>query len=155
MFRAIISPCNLLIFGAIALVFISERLFQRVYFIHLIRNLNWSDTSVSVLSGTYGTVLAVVLALVGGWLSDRIGAHGMLIGVAFVMAVLHVGFSLAAPLWANENVATVRQTLEPIFSICALPVLMGLCRKGIEEAQFSFYMAISNQADVAGILLSC
>lgn len=158
LFGAIITPRNLLIFGAIALVFISERLFQRVYFIHLIRNLNWSDTSVSVLSGTYGTVLAVVLALAGGWLSDRIGAHRMLIGVAFVMAVLHVSFSLAAPLWANENVATaglvVRQTLEPVFSICALPVLMGLCRKGIEGAQFAFYMAISNQADVAGILLS-
>lgn len=158
LFRAIILPRNLLIFGAIALVFISERLFQRVYFIHLIRNLNWSDTSVSVLSGTYGTVLAVVLALAGGWLSDRIGAQRMLIGMAFVMAVLHVGFSLAAPLWTNENVATaglvVRQTLEPVFSICALPVLMGLCRKSIEGAQFAFYMAISNQADVAGILLS-
>ena len=158
LFQAITVPRNLLIFGAIALVFISERLFQRVYFIHLIRNLGWSDTSVSVLSGTYGTVLAVVLALAGGWLSDRVGAYRMLIGVAFVMAVLHIGFSSAAPLWANENVATaglvVRQTLEPIFSICALPVLMGLCRKGIEGAQFAFYMAISNQADVAGILLS-
>ncbi len=74
------------------------------------------------------------------------------------MAALHIGFSASSPLWANESVATgglvVRQTLEPIFSIGALPVLMGLCRKGIEGAQFAFYMAISNQADVAGIFLS-
>lgn len=158
LFRAIVAPRNMAIFGAIALVFIGERLFQRVYFIHLIQNLGWSDTSVSVLSGTYGTVLAIVLSLAGGWLSDRIGAQRMLIYVALAMALLHIGFSVASPLWANTDVATaglvVRQTLEPIFSIGALPVLMNLCRKGIEGAQFAFYMAISNQADVAGIFLS-
>ncbi len=158
LFRAIIYPRNLLIFGAITLVFIGERLFQRVYFIHLIQKLGWSDTSVSVLSGTYGTLLAVGLSLAGGWLSDRVGAQRMLIGVALGMALLHIGFSIAAPLWTHESVATaglvVRQTLEPIFSIAALPTLMGLCRKGIEGAQFAFYMAISNQADVAGIFLS-
>ena len=156
--RALLAPQNLLLFGAIALVFIAERLFQRVFFLHLIQQLGWSDTSVSVLSGTYGTVVAIVLALAGGWLSDRVGAQRMLLGVAFFMGVLHVGFSAIEPLWANQGVATagivVRQTLEPIFSIAALPVLMGLCRRGVAGAQFAFYMALSNQADVLGIYLS-
>lgn len=156
--RALMVRRSLILFGAIALVFISERLFQRVYFFELIRNLGWTDTSVSVLSGTYGTVIAVGLALAGGWLSDRFGAQRILVAVAFGMGLLHVGFSLAAPLWANTGVATVaviiRQTLEPVFSIAALPVLMGLCRRGIEGAQFAIYMAISNQADILGIYLS-
>ena len=156
--RAILTPRPLAIFGAIALVFIGERLFQRAYYIHLIRQEGWTDTAVSVLSGTYGTLLAVALALLGGWLADAIGAQRMLLGTMLGMAVLHIGFSLAASSWADPAVATagliVRQTLEPIFSIAALPMLMSLCQRGIEGSQFAFYMAISNQADVAGIFLA-
>jgi PAT family beta-lactamase induction signal transducer AmpG len=156
--RAILTPRPLIIFGAIALVFIGERLFQRAYYIHLIRQEGWTDTAVSVLSGTYGTLLAVVLALLGGWLADAVGAQRMLLSTMLSMAVLHIGFSLAASSWADPAVATtglvVRQTLEPIFSIAALPMLMSLCQRGIEGSQFAFYMAISNQADVAGIFLA-
>lgn len=156
--RAILSPRPLLIFGAIALVFIGERLFQRAFNIHLIQQLGWTDTAVSVLSGTYGTLLAVALALLGGWLADIIGAQRMLLGTTLGMAILHIGYSLAAPSWADPTVATaglvVRQSLEPIFSIAALPMLMSLCQRGIEGSQFAFYMAISNQADVIGIFLA-
>ena len=156
--QALLAGPNLLLFGAVAIVFINERLFQRVYHLHLIQNLAWSDTAVSVLSGTYGTVVALGLALAGGWLSDRIGALRMLRSIAFLMAGLHIGFALIGPLWANPAVATVglvvRQTLEPLFSIAALPVLMGICRREIAGAQFAFYMALSNQADVLGIYLS-
>ncbi|QJD79287.1 MFS transporter [Spirosoma rhododendri] len=156
--RAILMPRPLVIFGAISLVFIGERLFQRAYYIHLIQQEGWTDTAVSVLSGTYGTLLAVALALLGGWLADIVGAQRMLLGTTLGMAVLHIAFSLAASSWANPTVATagliVRQTLEPLFSIAALPMLMSLCQRGIEGSQFAFYMAISNQADVAGIFLA-
>jgi PAT family beta-lactamase induction signal transducer AmpG len=156
--RAILSPRPLLIFGAIALVFIGERLFQRAFNIHLIQHLGWTDTDVSVLSGTYGTLLAVALALLGGWLADAVGAQRMLLGTTLGMAILHIGYSLAASSWADPTVATaglvVRQSLEPIFSIAALPMLMSLCQRGIEGSQFAFYMAISNQADVIGIFLA-
>jgi PAT family beta-lactamase induction signal transducer AmpG len=147
-----------LIFGAIALVFIGERLFQRAFNIHLIQHLGWTDTDVSVLSGTYGTLLAVALALLGGWLADAVGAQRMLLGTTLGMAILHIGYSLAASFWTDSTVATaglvVRQSLEPIFSIAALPMLMSLCQRGIEGSQFAFYMAISNQADVIGIFLA-
>ncbi|MFD2570763.1 MFS transporter [Spirosoma soli] len=156
--KALTAPRSLLLFAAVAIVLISERLFQRVFFFDLIRNLGWTDTSVSGLNGTYGTLAAVSLALVGGWLSDRVGAQRMLIGAAIGIGLLHISFSLAASAWSNPGMATgaliVRQTLEPIFSIAALPVLMGLCRPGIEGAQFAVYMALSNQADIVGIYLS-
>lgn len=156
--RALLARRSLVLFGAVAAVFIGERLFQRMYVLHLIQQTGWSDTSVSVLSGTYGTVAALVLALGGGWLSDRLGAQRMLRSMAFLMAGLHIGFSLLEPLWVNTAVATtglvVRQTLEPLFSIAALPVLMGLCQREVAGAQFAFYMALSNQADVLGIYLS-
>ncbi|PRY40101.1 PAT family beta-lactamase induction signal transducer AmpG [Spirosoma oryzae] len=156
--RAILLPRPLLIFGAIALVFIGERLFQRAFNIHLIQQLGWTDTDVSVLSGTYGTLLAVLLALLGGWLADTVGAQRMLLGTTLGMAILHIGYALAASSWNDPTVATaglvVRQSLEPIFSIAALPMLMSLCQRGIEGSQFAFYMAISNQADVIGIFLA-
>ncbi len=156
--RAILLPRPLLIFGAIALVFIGERLFQRAFNIHLIQQLGWTDTDVSVLSGTYGTLLAVTLALLGGWLADTVGAQRMLLGTTLGMAILHIGYALAASSWNDPTVATaglvVRQSLEPIFSIAALPMLMSLCQRGIEGSQFAFYMAISNQADVIGIFLA-
>lgn len=156
--RALLAPSSLLLFGGIALVFIGERLFQRVYTLALIQQLGWSDTAVSVLSGTYGTLLALSLALIGGWFSDRIGALRMVRGIAVLMAGLHLAFSLAAPWWGNLTLATtgllIRQSLEPVFSIAALPVLMGVCRPAVAGAQFAFYMALSNQADVLGIYLS-
>lgn len=156
--RALLTRQSLLLFFAVAAIFLSERLFQRVYFLHLIQKLGWSDTSVSVLSGTYGAVVAVGLALVGGWLSDRLGARRMLLIVAVAMGLMHAGFSAAEPLWADTRIATaaviIRQTLEPIFSIAALPALMSLCRLKVAGAQFAFYMALSNQADVLGIYLS-
>lgn len=156
--RALLARRSLVLFVAIAAVFIGERLFQRVYVLHLIQQIGWTDTSVSVLSGTYGTLAALILALGGGWLSDRIGAQRLLIGMALVMAGLHIGFSLSQSLWVNTTVATtglvVRQTLEPLFSIAALPVLMGVCQRTVAGAQFAFYMALSNQADLLGIYLS-
>ena len=156
--RAVAERRSLVLFGAVAVVFIGERLFQRVYGLYLIRQAGWSDTDVSVLSGTYGTLMALALALVGGWLSDRVGARRLLGGMTLLMAGLHLGFSLGHGWWAHPSVATgglvVRQTLEPLFSIAALPVLMGICRPQVAGAQFAFYMAISNQADVAGIYLS-
>jgi PAT family beta-lactamase induction signal transducer AmpG len=149
---------SLLLFCAVAAVFISERLFQRIFTLHLIQKLNWSDTSVSVLTGTYGTVTAVIIALIGGWLSDRIGALRMLLAVTFVMGAGFLGFSLAWAWWTHSMVSTsgllLRQMFESLFSIAALPVLMSVCRREIAAAQFGFYMALSNQADVLGIYMS-
>lgn len=149
---------SLLLFCAVAAVFISERLFHRIFTLHLIQKLDWSDTSVSVLSGTYGTLTAVTIALIGGWLSDRIGALRMLFAVTLVMGAGFIGFSLLAASWTHLKVSTagllLRQMFESLFSIAALPVLMSVCRRKIAAAQFGFYMALSNQADVLGIYMS-
>lgn len=156
--HALLIRRNLLLFGAVAAVFIGERLFQRIFTLHLIQKLGWSDTSVSVLSGTYGSITAVLVALLGGWMSDRIGALRMLLVVTLMMSTAFIAFSLSSSMWSHTGFAftglVMRQTFESLFSIAALPVLMGICQRNIAAAQFGFYMALSNQADVIGIYLS-
>lgn len=156
--QAILTTQSLLLFGVIATIFICTSLFQRVYILHLIQKLGWNDLSVSVLSGTYGTFIAIGLALFGGSLSDRIGARRMFFWTVLCSGIFHLGFALSAILWPNTEVATigiiVRQTLEIIYGISVMPIIMHLCKRGIEGSQFSIYMALINQADVLGIYLS-
>lgn len=153
--RAMLARQSLQVFLAVALIFVAERLFQRVFALDLIQRLNWSHTAVSVLSGTYGTLLAVSVALLVGGLSDRLGALPLLRVVVVLMSVCVTVYSLAGGQWAHSAVATGglvgRQTFESVFSIAALPVLMSLCQRSVAGAQFGFYMALSNQADVLGI----
>ena len=78
--------------------------------------------------------------------------------VVLLMGISFVSFSLASTYWTLTGFAVtgliMRQTFESLFSIAALPVLMGICQRSIAAAQFGFYMALSNQADVIGIYLS-
>ena len=45
-------------------------------------------------------------------------------------------------------------TFDPSFSVAAMPVLMALCRKGVEGSQFTTYMALVNLSDVIGAYVS-
>jgi PAT family beta-lactamase induction signal transducer AmpG len=44
--------------------------------------------------------------------------------------------------------------IDPIFSVAAMPVLMAICRKGVEGSQFTTYMALVNLVDIAGAYVS-
>lgn len=157
-FYEIFKLQNIIVFGALAFIFICISLFQKVYFLHLIQKLGWSDVSISILSGTYGILIAIGLALLGGSLSDRIGAKYMLVITAFTLGILHIGFTIVISECPTNFVITTslitRQILEILFSIAALPIIMSICRPGIEGAQFSIYMALINQADTFGVYIS-
>jgi PAT family beta-lactamase induction signal transducer AmpG len=40
--------------------------------------------------------------------------------------------------------------MDPAVSAAAMPVLMGICRKGVEGSQFTTSMAFVNLGDIAG-----
>ena len=98
--------------------------------------LGWSDTSVSVLSGAWGTIIVVAVALLGGWLADRVGARRLLIVVIFIHACFMVTVNLLEPHWHKRLVATVVlvvwSMMDPILSTASMPVLMSLCRSRVE-----------------------
>lgn len=154
LFRGLFARRSLLLFSAIILVYTCNALFIRAYNHHLIKELGWRDTDVSVLTGTYGMVVAVVVALTGGYLADRIGARRLLVIMLGVVAVYLIGFNLLSGDWVQRSVARTGLValyfLDPAVSAAAIPVLMSICRKGIEGSQFTTYMAFVNSGDIVG-----
>ena len=142
---------------------------------HLITVLGWSDTSVSILSGAWGTLIVVGVALIGGWLADRVGARYLLIAVLLIHSTYMLVANLIEPYWVRRPVATavliIWNMMDPILSTAAMPVLMALCRKHVEGnrlevsesaellfrqigSQFTTYMSMVNLCDLAGAFIS-
>ncbi len=158
LFRGLLSSQSLRMFGAIIVVYTFLSVFIRAFSVHLIQQLKWADTSLSVLSGTYGTLGALIIILTGGILADKIGSRKLLVIMMFIIGSFLVTFNLLAQFWSDPTVTTtgliIWYTFDPGFSVAAMPVLMALCRKGIEGSQFTTYMALVNLSDVAGAFVS-
>lgn len=154
LFRGLFARRSLLLFGAILLAYTSNSLFLRAYNHHLINELGWLDTDVSVLTGTYGMILATVVALTGGYIADRFGAQRLLVIMLGFIAVYLIGFNMSSAIWVQHSVAqnglVALYFLDPAVSAAAMPVLMGICRKGVEGSQFTTYMALVNLCDIGG-----
>jgi PAT family beta-lactamase induction signal transducer AmpG len=154
LFRGLFARRSLLLFGAILLTYTSNSLFLRAYNYHLINELGWLDTDVSVLTGTYGMILATVVALTGGYIADRFGAQRLLVIMLGFIAVYLVGFNVSSAFWVQHSVAqnglVALYFLDPAVSAAAMPVLMSICRKGVEGSQFTTYMALVNLCDIGG-----
>lgn len=158
LFRGLLARRSLLLFGSIILAYVSVALFLRAYNFHLIRELKWQDTELSVLTGTYGMIAAAGVSLAGGYIADRIGARRLLVIMLIIVASYLIGFNLIANLWVRRDVAQTGLValffMDPCISVAAMPVLMGICRKGVEGSQFTTYMALVNLSDIVGTYLS-
>ena len=158
LFRGIFARQSVLLFSAILLVYISGSLFTRAYNHHLIEVIGWHDEEVSVLTGTYGMVMATAVALTGGYLADRLGARRLLVVVMGLVAVYLLSFNAISSLWAQRGVAQTGLValyfMDPAVSAAAMPVLMGMCRPGVEGSQFTTYMAFVNLCDIAGTFVA-
>ncbi|GAB3022578.1 MFS transporter [Spirosoma pulveris] len=158
LFKGLFSRQSLLLFGAIVAAYVSISLFSRAYNYQLIRVLGWADTSVSVLTGTYGMLVATGAALAGGYIADRISPRRLLVIVLAVVAVYLISFNSLSTHWIQQQVAQVGLValyfMDPSISVAAMPVLMAICRKGVEGSQFTTYMAFVNLSDIIGAYLS-
>jgi PAT family beta-lactamase induction signal transducer AmpG len=158
LFRGLTTRRSVRLFGTIALVYLCISFFRRAFPVHLIQELQWTDTSVSVLQGTYGTVVTIGIIMISGVLVDRFGAQRLSLYVMLLISSFLLFFNLISGLWAHEPVAIAGVMLwyiiESIFSVAAMPVLMAVCRKGVEGSQFTTYMALVNLVDIAGAYVS-
>lgn len=158
LFRGLLSRQSVRLFGPIVAVYLANSVFIRAYNYHLIQKMGWADTDVSVLTGTYGMIVALAVALTGGFIADRFGARRLLAVVLLAIATYLIGFNLLADHWTNTGLArsglVALYFMDPSLSAVAMPVLMSICRPGVEGSQFTTYMALINLCDILGAYLT-
>ena len=154
LFRAISEPRSLRLFGAIALAYMCFSVFGWAYSYHLIRELHWSDSKLSMLQGSWGSVSSLVLIGIGGVVADRIGPARLQRWVLGALGSFLLLFCSLSFWCRHEAVATLGLLIlnlsDPSLSVAALPLLMTLCRPQIEGSQFTTYMALVNLSGVCG-----
>ncbi len=145
---------SLQIFGVIALVYLCFSIFIRSYSYYIIHDLHWHDNDVSVLQGSWGSILTFGVIVVGGIISDRIGATRLQMIVMWIFGLFLLLLCGFYYLWTNRSVTTAGLILwnfaDPMMSVSAFPILMALCRPQVEGSQFTAYMAFINFCDVIG-----
>lgn len=152
------TKISLRTFALIALAYLSFSIFISSYTYYIIHNLHWHDNDVSVLQGSWGSLLTFGVVVTGGIISDRIGASRLLRVVIWglgIFLLLLCGFYY---LWTNRGFTTTGLILwnfaDPLMSVAAFPILMALCRPQVEGSQFTAYMAFINFCSVIGSYFS-
>jgi len=89
-------------FGIIALVYLCLSIFIRSFSFQLIHNLHWNDNDLSVLQGTWGSVVTITITLGGGILADRMGARKLQLLVIIAICLFFllfdsIGFFVGTP----------------------------------------------------------
>jgi PAT family beta-lactamase induction signal transducer AmpG len=158
LWAAITEPRSLRLFGIIALGYLASGVAGRAYTYHLIHTLHWPDKDVSVLQGTWGSLITLGLLFGGGVLADRVGALRLQRWILLGVGVFLLSLCSLAGFWYLKPVAQTGLMLwsavDPCLSVAALPLCMALCRQKIEGSQFTTYMALVNLCDVLGAKLN-
>lgn len=158
LFRGMTMQPSLRIFGVIALVYLCLSIFIRSFSFHIIHVLKWPDQDVSVLQGSWGSLLTFGVIVGGGILSDRVGARRLQVWVMWCIGLFLLILCSLSFLWVYRGVTTTGLILwnfvDPLFSVACFPILMALCRPLVEGSQFTAYMAFVNFCDVIGSYLT-
>jgi PAT family beta-lactamase induction signal transducer AmpG len=154
LFRGMLQKRSLETFIVIAVVYFMFSIFIRSYTYHIIHVLKWSDQLVSVLQGSWGSILIFVVIIGGGVISDRIGHRKFQIKVMWGAGIYLILINVLS-LTSSNNIVTgtglvLWNFADPLFSVAAFPILMALCLKQVEGSQFTAYMALINFCDVLG-----
>ncbi|MDQ6926239.1 MAG: MFS transporter, partial [Candidatus Eremiobacteraeota bacterium] len=92
MFQGLLAAESLRLFGAILAVYCAASVFIRAFSTHVIQQLHWNDTSLSVLTGTWGVGAAAVAIVLTGAIAERVGARRLLMGVIAIIGIYLVAF---------------------------------------------------------------
>lgn len=158
LWKGITEHKSLRLFCIIAGAYTCFSIFIRSFNFHLIHELKWPDNRLSLLQGGWGSLITFTVVISGGILADKIGAGKLLSKVLLGLCLFLLLFNSFSFLWINNTFSTTGLLLwnfaDPLLSVAALPLLMGLCRHDVEGSQFTAYMAFINFCDVAGSFIS-
>lgn len=154
LYSGIMQKQSLQNFGIIALVYLCFSIFIRSYTYHLIHVLKWPDQSVSLLQGSWGSILTFMVIIGGGIISDKLGPRILQLKVMWTVSLFLLVLNGFFFLWNHDFLSGAGLVLwnfaDPLFSVAAFPILMSLCLQQVEGSQFTAYMALINFCDVAG-----
>ncbi|MCD9856747.1 MFS transporter [Epilithonimonas sp. JDS] len=154
LYKSMTARKNLVIFSIILSVYFIISFFISGYTYYIIHFLNWPDKDVSILQGTWGSVLTLSVILLGGVLSDRIGSLKLMSIVMAGIGIYLVVICSAPNYWTIKSVTKSGLILwnfvDPLFSVAAFPLLMNMCRDRIQGSQFTAYMALINFSGILG-----
>lgn len=157
-FMGIMRKKSLRLFGLIALIYLCLNIFYRSFSFHLIHNLHWNDQTLSVFQGTWASLVTIAVTLGGGIIADKIGPGKLQRIVILFICSFFLVFSSLGYLWQHKVFSMTGILLynlaDPLFSVAAMPVLMGLCLAKVEGSQFTAYMALVNLCDVMAAYIS-
>lgn len=158
LWRTLTNRLNLRTAGIIILSYLAFGIFVQSYTFHLLQQLHWPDEKLSMLQGSWGTLLTFVILMAGGVLADRMGHPRMQRRVLIFLALFLILFNALAFTWQHTIVATsgwlVWSMADPLYSVAAFPILMTLCKTNIEGSQFTAYMAMINLCYIGGAYIS-
>lgn len=153
-FNGITNKGSLKYFAIIAAVYFCSSVFIRSYTYHLIHVLKWSDKSVSIIQGSWGSIITFVAIILGGIISDRMGAKKLQVKVMWAIGLFLIIMNGLFHLWHYNYFSGSGLILwslaDPLFSVAAFPILMAMCIDKVEGSQFTAYMALINFCDVMG-----
>lgn len=158
LWQAMSSRVNLRPFLLMTVGYFCFSVFIRSFSFHLVRVVGWHDQDLSVLQGSWGSLLTFAVVIAGGTVADRIGPQKLLRFVLAVLGVYLVVFNALSFLWHLRPVTTggllFWSLADPLYSIATFPILMILCKDEIAGSQFTAYMALINFCDVLGSYFS-
>jgi PAT family beta-lactamase induction signal transducer AmpG len=158
LWHSMVEKHSLRAFGIIVGAYLAASLFGNAYAFYLIHNLRWPDADVSILQGTWGSLLSFGVLMGGGILVDRLGAGRLQYWVLVFMSGFLLVFCSLATQWGHRSVGFAGLVMinlaDPLLSISAMPLLMAYCRPKIEGSQFTTYMALVNLCTVTASYLN-
>lgn len=153
-YAAITNHKSLQYFWLVALVYFCSSVFIRSYTYYLINVLQWPDKTVSLLQGSWGSIITFTAIIVAGAASDKIGAKKLQLyamwGVCLFLIVLNVSYNLWHYKLYSGAALLLWNLADPLLSVTIFPILMGLCWEKVEGSQFTTYLALINLCDVLG-----
>ncbi len=141
-------------FAIVALVYFSSSVFIRSYTFNLIEHLKWSDRTVSLIQGGWGSALTFFGIILAGIQSDKMGARRMQVYVMWAVCIFLLVLNALYGYWHNDYFSggglLLWNLADPLLSVTIFPILMALCITKVEGSQFTTYLALINLCDVIG-----
>jgi PAT family beta-lactamase induction signal transducer AmpG len=118
------------------------------------QEVGWSQERYSQMEGGAGAIAAVIGALLGGFLVDKLGVHRLITLAAVLIAAICFGMGASEELRLSDSYVIFYMLavnfLVSAQTVAGFSLFMRLCSVAVAGTQFTLYMASTNFARVGG-----